>query len=115
MAAGGHFGNKSHELVKHYATDLGFKYLSASTKEEFQAVLDEFASPNVGNQSMILEVFTNHEDEEKAREAMCNILHDSLGDILNGEAPVGEKAKNILRSALGENGIKTAKKLFGKG
>ena len=27
MAAGGHFGNKSANLVKHYAEDLGFEYI----------------------------------------------------------------------------------------
>ena len=42
QAAGGHFGNKSRNLLRHYATDLGFKYLCASTKEEFLAALPQF-------------------------------------------------------------------------
>ena len=28
VAAAGHYGNKSHCLVKDYATDLGYEYLS---------------------------------------------------------------------------------------
>ena len=32
MAAEGHFGRKSPCLVKHFAEDLGFEYLTASTK-----------------------------------------------------------------------------------
>ena len=32
MAAAGHFGNKSPQLIKHYAEDLGYEYLSASNK-----------------------------------------------------------------------------------
>lgn len=42
VAAAGHYGNKSHKLVKDYATDLGYEYLSASNKEEFLAVIDKF-------------------------------------------------------------------------
>ena len=34
MAAAGHFGSKSHRLIKHYAEDLGYEYMSASDKEE---------------------------------------------------------------------------------
>ena len=33
MAAAGHFGNQSTDLVRHYVTDLGFYYDSASTRE----------------------------------------------------------------------------------
>ena len=35
IAAAGHYGNKSPELVKHYAQDLGYEYMTASTKEEY--------------------------------------------------------------------------------
>lgn len=35
IAAAGHYGNQSKSLVKHYAEDLGFDYLCASNKEEF--------------------------------------------------------------------------------
>lgn len=42
MAAAGHYGNKSSELVKHYATDLGFEYMSESTKDEYLSRLDRF-------------------------------------------------------------------------
>ena len=73
MAAGGHFGNKSHELVKHYAEDLGFRYLSANNKEEFLEALKEFTSPKLSDKSMILEVFTRHEDESEALARMSNI------------------------------------------
>ena len=34
MAASGHYGNKSHTLVKSYAENLGFKYITASNKDE---------------------------------------------------------------------------------
>jgi 2-succinyl-5-enolpyruvyl-6-hydroxy-3-cyclohexene-1-carboxylate synthase len=104
MAAGGHFGNKSHELVKHYATDLGYKYLSATNKEEFLAALDEFTSPNIGTASMIFEVFTNHEDENAALEMIRTAVKDTA---------YMAKTKIIL-PILGSGGIKIAKKILGK-
>lgn len=36
MMAQGHYGSKSRNLVRHYSEDLGFKYLYASNKEEFE-------------------------------------------------------------------------------
>ena len=59
MAAGGHFGNKSSKLVKHYAEDLGYRYLSATNKEEFMSALEDFTNPQLMDKSMIFEVFTN--------------------------------------------------------
>jgi 2-succinyl-5-enolpyruvyl-6-hydroxy-3-cyclohexene-1-carboxylate synthase len=106
MAAGGHFGNKSHELVKHYATDLGFKYLSATNKDEFIAALDDFSKPEIGDQPIILEVFTSHEDENTAYTAMCNIWHY--------EVPANLKVKQKVASILGPTGVKVAKKILGK-
>ena len=35
LAAAGHFGRRSRQLVRHYAEDLGFTYLSAENKEEY--------------------------------------------------------------------------------
>ena len=34
VAAGRHFGNKSNDLMRHMAEDLGYEYMCASTKEE---------------------------------------------------------------------------------
>lgn len=38
MAAGGHFGKQSRKLVKDFVENLGFEYLSASSKEDFMEV-----------------------------------------------------------------------------
>lgn len=71
IAAKGHFGNKSLELVKHYASDLGFKYLSASTKDEFEKNLATFVSSEYKH-SIVFEVFISDKDEVKA----LNIVHN---------------------------------------
>src|SRR5690606_14594693 len=42
IAAGGHFGNKSPVLVRHYAETLGFEYISASDKDGFEQNVGHF-------------------------------------------------------------------------
>ncbi len=107
MAATGHFGAKSPNLVKHYAEDLGFQYLSTTSKEEFLNVLDLFTNPKITNNPIILEVFTNHEDENKALELMTSITSDVKGFMVN-------KFVRTLRSIAGENGINIIKKMIDK-
>lgn len=105
MAAGGHFGNKSHELVKHYAEDLGFHYLSANSKEEFLEALKEFTSLKLSDKSMILEVFTRHEDESEALARMSNIEVDA---VVKAKASL----KNAVKGMLGENAVGRIKKVL---
>lgn len=81
MAAMGHFGNKSPELVRHYAQDLGFRYLSAKNKEEYLKAVEEFTSPQITDKSIIFEIFTNHEDESGALELMQGILHQERSNV----------------------------------
>ena len=40
----GHYGEKSPELLKHYAQDLGFQYLSAIDKQSFLTAMKEFTT-----------------------------------------------------------------------
>lgn len=74
MAAAGHYGNKSHQLIKHYAEDLGFKYLTASNKEEYLKNLPVFVNPEIGNQPILFEVFTDSKDESDALEMMFHLV-----------------------------------------
>ena len=66
IAAAGHYGNKSPQLVRHYAEDLGYEYLAASNKEEFLAAYERFLTPEITDKPMIFEVFTTTEDEDDA-------------------------------------------------
>jgi 2-succinyl-5-enolpyruvyl-6-hydroxy-3-cyclohexene-1-carboxylate synthase len=106
VAAAGHFGNKSFDLVKHYATDLGYEYLSASDKETFLANVDRFLTPEITDKPMIFEIFTAPEDESTALETLLNLV----------KAPISkeERVKNVVRSILGPTGVKVAKKILGK-
>ena len=107
MAAAGHFGNKSCDLLRHYSTDLGYEYLSASNKEEFLKVVNRFLIPEITEKPMILEVFTDTQDESDALEIIKNYMFDTKM-VMKAEAKVF--AKNLL----GEKGIKILKKVVGK-
>lgn len=102
MAAGGHFGNKSRTLVRHYAEDLGFRYLSASNKEEFMMALDEFTNPQVTKHSIIFEVFTEAKNESDALYLMSHIRSDAKGMIRS-------KLKDTVKNVAGEKGVNVLK------
>ena len=101
MAAAGHFGNQSEYLVKHYATDLGFEYLCASSKEEFKSIEDIVISKEQRSRPLLIEVFTKTEDESKALEIISNISRDI-------------NMKQLAKNMLGESGVSKVKKLIGK-
>lgn len=78
VAAGGHYGNKSQSLVRHYAEDLGFEYLSARNKDEYLAAADRFWRAEPSNKPMLLEAFTDSADDSNALERMT---------LIEGRAP----------------------------
>lgn len=80
IAARGHFGSQSAFLVKNYAENLGFEYMSASDQEEYLCALPEFIRPGGGtNKPILLEVFTNSQDESDALKLINTVdsCHDS--------------------------------------
>lgn len=76
ISASGHYGNKSPTLIKHYAQDLGFKYLSASSKEDYESAYREFLAKDASGRSVVFEVFTDSEEESRALEMIRNIRKD---------------------------------------
>lgn len=104
IAAAGHYGKQSKDLVCHYAEDLGFKYLSATNKEEFQTAKEEFLSTNIGKFPILFECFTNSEDESNALKFIRNIIEKP-------EPSMMQKAKTIIASAVGEKGVNAINKL----
>lgn len=103
IAAAGHYGNKSQNLVRHIAEELGFEYLTSSNKEEYLNVIERFLSPKVTEKPILFEVFTDSQDESDALEMIQNIVKDpSL------------VAKEKIRSVLGTKGVKTIKTILGK-
>ncbi|MFR0603409.1 thiamine pyrophosphate-binding protein [Bifidobacterium pseudolongum subsp. globosum] len=103
IAARGHYGNKSHELLKHYSQDLGFEYMSADNKEGFLAYLNRFTTSEFTDRPMVFEVFTNSDDESEALHMMSTL-----------EKSASSVAKGAVKNILGERGVNTIKKILGK-
>lgn len=104
IAAAGHYGNKSRQLVRDYATDLGYEYMSAINKDEFNVVVDRFLSPEITEKPMLLEVYTETDDESNALEKILNIISDSKQKIKKG-------IKGVAKNILGDSGMKAVKKI----
>ena len=103
MAAGGHFGNKSKEVLKHFATDLGFEYISASTKQEYLSLVDYFVSPKMYDKPLLFEVFVDVQDDDKAYNVTRGLVGSATGT-----------AKQFAKNVLGEKGYSGLKKILGK-
>ncbi len=107
IAAAGHYGNKSRVLIKHYAEDLGYEYLSASTKEEFLEISPRFLTPELTDKPMIFEIFTDSEDESNA----LKMIRESVVD----PSLVRTKSiKEVARRLLGDTGIRLIKTVLNK-
>lgn len=101
IAAAGHFGNKSPTLVKHYAEDLGFEYLHAADKEEFELASERFLTAGITNQPMLFEVFTNSVEESKALESLMNLEENIKGKAKQfAKKLLGAKYTDALKKAI---------------
>lgn len=107
MAAAGHYGNQSPMLVRHYAEDLGYEYLTACNKVEFAANLERFCTPDNIEKPIVFEVFTNTEDESGALETIRGFKKDNSQMLKN-------KLTQVVRDSLGKEGIEMVKKILGK-
>lgn len=103
IAAAGHFGDKSPCLVKSYVEALGFRYMSASSKEHFLEMSEGFLNPEIDDKSIVFEIFTRSEDESDALEAIMSIKRSIKG-----------VAKQVGKNVLGEKGRDRFKRLLGK-
>ena len=98
VAAAGHWGKQSTNLVRHYAQDLGFKYLSAASKDEFDATFNEFISPEISDKPILFEVFTSTKEEQ-----------DSLYLASHIKTSMKSQVKNVLKTLTGEKLISIIK------
>ena len=103
IAAAGHYGKQSRQLIKHYAEDLGFEYLTASSKEEYLLFLPHFLEKTLTEKPILFEIFTDSTDESKALQVVKNL-----------DADATEAVKTMAKRILGKKGVSAAKKLLGK-
>jgi len=101
IAASRHFGNKSANLVKDFSESLGFKYLSATNKEQFNKCYEEFTSSNKSNKPILFEIFTDGEDESLALQMIQNIEITAKG-----------KAKKLAKKLIGSEKVSAIKNII---
>lgn len=78
IAAGGHNGS-----MKAWAQSMGFDYITAATKEEFDGLLGQFTDKNSRDKPMFFEVFTTIRDEQNS--------YKTIQDINRHKADQGEQ------------------------
>lgn len=103
MAAAGHFGHQSHQLVRHFAEDLGYEYLMADSKESYLKAMDRFLTAEVTDKPMVFEVFTDSQMESDAIYQMRHLVVSKKSE-----------AKEAVKHVLGAKGVSMVKKLMGK-
>lgn len=108
LAAAGHFGKQSKSLVKHYAEDLGYEYLSASTKEEFFRHKAYVLSEKHLDKPIVFEVFIANEKDEEVSYQLITTLERDNSVILK------KNLKTAVKSVVGEKSIKTIKSIIKK-
>lgn len=103
FAAGGHFGNQSRTLLKHFSEDLGFEYMKAESKEEYLQHLTKFLDKNIGTKPMLLEAFVDVKDEYDSYEITRYVKKDASG-----------VAKTAVMNLIGEKRIQSIKNKIGR-
>lgn len=98
IAAAGHFGYKSLLLVRHYAEDLGFTYLTASSKNEYQNVCESFICEEKSEKPILFEVFTDSDNESLAIEMLRTCMQNERGDSsVSLLHKVAKKMKSLMK------------------
>lgn len=96
IAAGGHYGNMSQTLVKNYAEDLGFEYLTASNKDEFETMCARFVNKELTDKPIVFEIFPETDNEINNLDAIRHIKGSSIPMM----EKITDKAKSGVRSIL---------------
>lgn len=103
IAAAWHNGNQSPFLVKSIATSLGFEYLSANNKTEFEKNVNKFVTLQC-KAPIIFEVFTNKTDDAD----VLRLVRTINGVHNESMCYMKNKVKNIL----GDSTVKSLKKIL---
>ena len=104
VAAKGHFGNKSPNLVKNYSENLGFQYYGCHTKIDFEVILNTLMSSTLGVKSIIIELFINESDESLALEVITKLI----------KPKASSSAKELAIKAIGVENKERVKRLLGR-
>lgn len=101
FAAGGHNGNQSRKILKHFAEDLGLEYIAIETKEDYMKNIAYITASEGHDKPLFVEVFVKMQDDDFAYEA-------TKQTIVSSKTAVKDMAKNLL----GEKKINSLKNLM---
>lgn len=104
VAADGHFGRKSPDLVRGYVEALGFEYHAIHSKQDGVAAMSRLVSPEGRERPVLVEAFVDAEDESRALQMMRN---------LDPDKPAGG-AKMVVKELIGQDNINKAKRILGR-
>ncbi len=103
IAADGHFGRMSPDLVKGYAEALGLDYLAFRGKQESAQIAARLLSPEQAARPLLVEAFVDAEDESNALKTIKNLESNLSGD-----------AKHMVKNLLGPTKVRALKRVLGK-
>lgn len=117
IAASGHFGKQSKLLVRHFAEDLGYEYMTASTKDEFLSQYEHFVYPSALDKPIVFEIFTNSPDESYALLSMWNIESSIAGLLRTHASKIAAsvykgKFGTVIQKILGKSGLAFVRRLL---
>ncbi len=101
ISAGNHFGKQSPQLVKDYVKNLGFEYLSATTKEEVLGKIDYFTADKPYERPIVFEIFTSSNGESDALKKIRNLTFSMSGYAINSAKKLlSQNAKNKIKKII---------------
>lgn len=88
--------------MKHYAENLGYEYLSASSKQEFIQCYERFITPELTEKPMIFEIFTQVDNENEALKQIWNIEVPGAKTIIKQSIKkiLGDKVVNLIKEVI---------------
>ncbi len=101
VAADGHFGKKSRDLVKGYAEALGLEYIAMTSKHESADSIDRFLTIEKRERSILVEAFVDADDESLALKLIRGI--DSNRSL---------RVRSAVKDLVGQENIKIAKRIL---
>ena len=91
--------------MRHMAEDLGYEYMSASTKEEVLRVADRFLTKEKTDKPMFFEVFTDTDQEGKA---LYMLKHSKM----EAKQVIKNTVRDAIKDVMGEDVLKKVKKMI---
>ena len=86
----------SPSLVKSFAENLGFEYITASNKEEFETMCARFVTEELTDKPMVFEVFPETDNEINNLDAVRHIKESNMPLM----EQITDKAKSGVRSII---------------